>query len=66
MKVVKIDNENLKTQLLKLGLSEGDVFFVGMKISHGPILLHIGSQEIALGFKELGLIEVSPVHDKLP
>lgn len=66
LKIVSINNDSLKTHLLKIGLQEGDIVSILEIISHGPMLLEFKSEEIALGNGYLKSIEVNPVHEKLP
>lgn len=66
LKIVSINNNALRTYLLKIGLQEGDIVSILERISYGPMLLEFKSQEIALGNEHLKSIEVNPVNEKLP
>jgi ferrous iron transport protein A len=51
--------EQIKYELIRLGISEGDSLRCIAKIPFGPVVIEKDLQEIAIGGKYASLIEVS-------
>jgi len=49
VRILKINNTNLKTQAVRIGLYEGAVFTCSEKLPGGPVILQNKLQEVALG-----------------
>ena len=49
VRITKIDNKDLKTQAIRIGIYEGAVFMCSEKLPGGPIILQNRMQEIAVG-----------------
>lgn len=49
IRIRKIDNKDLKTQAIRIGIYEGTVFMCSEKLPGGPIILQNIMQEIAVG-----------------
>lgn len=49
IRIRKIDNRDLKTQAIRIGIYEGAIFFCSEKLPGGPIILQNRMQEIAVG-----------------
>ena len=49
IRIRKIDNKDLKTQAIRIGIYEGAVFMCSEKLPGGPIILQNRMQEIAVG-----------------
>lgn len=47
--LVRIDNEDTKTQFIRFGISEGSTLKCLEKIPFGPLMLRHNNQEIAVG-----------------
>jgi Fe2+ transport system protein FeoA len=59
--VVSIDDPDMSTQAIRLGMSEGSHVTVVTKIPAGPVVIQVGRQEIAVGRGLARKIEVSRV-----
>jgi len=51
--------EEIKYELIRLGISQGDSLLCVAKIPFGPVVIQKDLQEIAIGGKFASLIEVS-------
>lgn len=49
VRIKKIDNKDLKTQAIRIGIYEGAVFLCSEKLPGGPIILQNRMQEVAVG-----------------
>ena len=49
IKIKKIDNRDLKTQAIRIGIYEGAIFLCSEKLPGGPIILQNRMQEVAVG-----------------
>lgn len=49
IKIIKIENRELKTQAIRIGIYEGAVFLCSEKLPGGPIVLQNRMQEVAVG-----------------
>jgi Fe2+ transport system protein FeoA len=49
VRIKKIDNRDLKTQAIRIGIYEGAVFLCSEKLPGGPIILQNRMQEVAIG-----------------
>ena len=49
VRIKKIDNKDLKTQAIRIGIYEGAVFMCSEKLPGGPIILQNRMQEVAVG-----------------
>jgi ferrous iron transport protein A len=49
VRIMKINNNHLKTQAIRIGIYEGAVFFCSEKLTGGPIILQNRMQEVAVG-----------------
>ncbi|HYF82800.1 MAG TPA: ferrous iron transport protein A [Clostridia bacterium] len=49
VRIKKIDNKDLKTQAIRIGIYEGAVFLCSEKLPGGPIILQNRMQEVAIG-----------------
>lgn len=49
IRIKKIDNGNLKTQAIRIGIYEGAVFLCSEKLPGGPVILQNRLQEVAVG-----------------
>ena len=58
-KIISILGSDLKNQLLRLGLEEGDCIRGIHKIFGGPIIIQFRNQELALGEKLASQIEIT-------
>ena len=47
--LVRIDDEEIRTQFIRFGISEGSVIRCLEKIPFGPFMLRHNNQEIAIG-----------------
>lgn len=61
VRIKKIDNRDLKTQAIRIGIYEGAVFLCSEKLPGGPIILQNRMQEVAIGRGLAGDIEVEGV-----
>ena len=50
IKIVKLPEGNIKSQLIRMGISEGDVLKCLQRLPGGTIILQKSRQEIAIGF----------------
>ncbi|KUO75352.1 MAG: iron transporter [Clostridia bacterium BRH_c25] len=48
-RIRRIDNKDLKTQAIRIGIYEGAVFLCSEKLPGGPIILQNRMQEVAVG-----------------
>ena len=48
-RIMRIDNKDLKTQAIRIGIYEGAVFMCSEKLPGGPIILQNRLQEVAVG-----------------
>jgi Fe2+ transport system protein FeoA len=62
VKITAIKDDCLRIQLMKMGLQTGNIVNIHQIVSGGPIILSHKSQEIALGYDQLKLIVVDPIH----
>ncbi len=58
LRVLKISDPETATVAMRLGISEGETFFLASKIPGGPVVIRSGSVEIALGRELCHSIEV--------
>lgn len=58
-RIISIHDNEIRTQAIRLGMSDGTEAKCVYKISGGPILLDIGGQEIAVGSSLAEKIEIS-------
>lgn len=49
IRIRRIDNKDLKTQAIRIGIYEGAIFLCSEKLPGGPIILQNRMQEIAVG-----------------
>lgn len=49
VKILRIDDEDLKSYLIRMGIAEGSALCCVEKIPFGPIILRNKMQEIAIG-----------------
>jgi Fe2+ transport system protein FeoA len=56
--VLRITDPETATMAMRLGISEGETFFLASKIPGGPVVIRSGSVEIALGRELCRSIEV--------
>lgn len=49
IRITKIDNKELKTQGIRLGIYEGAIFTMSERLPGGPVILKNMMQEIAIG-----------------
>jgi ferrous iron transport protein A len=49
IRISKIENRDLKTQAIRIGIYEGATFLCSEKLPGGPIILQNRLQEIAVG-----------------
>lgn len=49
IRIKKIDNKDLKTQAIRIGIYEGAIFQCSEKLPGGPIILQNRMQEVAIG-----------------
>jgi ferrous iron transport protein A len=49
IKILNINNKDVKSQAIRLGLYEGAVFICSEKLPGGPVILQNKLQEIAIG-----------------
>ncbi len=49
VRIKKIENRDLKTQAIRIGIYEGAVFLCSEKLPGGPIILQNRMQEVAIG-----------------
>ncbi len=49
IRIKKIDNKDLKTQAIRIGIYEGAIFLCSEKLPGGPIILQNRMQEVAIG-----------------
>jgi ferrous iron transport protein A len=49
VRIKKIDNKDMKTQAIRIGIYEGAVFLCSEKLPGGPIILQNRMQEVAVG-----------------
>lgn len=49
VRIKKIENRDLKTQAIRIGIYEGAVFLCSEKLPGGPIILCNRMQEVAIG-----------------
>lgn len=59
VKILKLPEGNYKTQLLRMGLTEGDTLKCLQRLPGGTIVVQINRQEIAIGFDLAKKIKVS-------
>lgn len=57
--VYRITDPETATIAMRLGISEGESFFLASKIPGGPVVIRRGAVEIALGRELCRAIEVS-------
>ncbi len=50
IKIVKLPDNNYKSQLIRLGISEGDTLKCLQRLPGGTIVVQKNRQEIAIGF----------------
>lgn len=49
VKIITINNKDIKSQAIRMGLYEGAVFICSEKLPGGPVILQNKLQEIAIG-----------------
>lgn len=49
IKILNINNKDIKSQAIRIGLFEGAVFMCSEKLPGGPVILQNKLQEIAIG-----------------
>ena len=49
IKILNINNKDIKSQAIRIGLYEGAVFMCSEKLPGGPVVLQNKLQEIAIG-----------------
>ena len=49
VKIITINNKDIKSQAIRMGLYEGAVFMCSEKLPGGPVILQNKLQEIAIG-----------------
>lgn len=49
IKIIDINNKDIKSQAIRIGLYEGAVFLCSEKLPGGPVILQNKLQEIAIG-----------------
>ena len=59
VEVLQIQEGLIRTQLLRLGISKGSKLMCALKVPTGPIVVHQGDVEIALGRKTASSIQVT-------
>lgn len=57
--VLRITDPETATVAMRLGISEGETFYLASKIPGGPVVIRRGSVEIALGRELCKTIEVA-------
>lgn len=58
-KIISLPSGGMKSQFIRMGISEGDMVECVEKISGGTIVIKIKRQEIAIGHKLANQIEIS-------
>lgn len=49
VRIININNKDIKSQAIRIGLYEGAVFMCSEKLPGGPVILQSKLQEIAIG-----------------
>ncbi len=61
VRITKINNKDIKTQAIRIGLYEGADFFCSERLAGGPIILQNRMQEVAIGKRLAEGIEVEKI-----
>ena len=61
VRITKINNKDLKTQAIRIGIYEGADFLCSERLAGGPIILRNRMQEVAIGKRLAESIEVEGV-----
>lgn len=61
IRITSIENQNIKAQAIRLGISEGEVVTCGEVIPAGPVVICKCKQEVAIGRQLARKIGVEPV-----
>lgn len=61
IQVIKLPSGEIKSQLIRLGIAEGDIIKCSQRLPGGTIVVQKNRQEIAIGFalaKKIKVIEI--------
>jgi ferrous iron transport protein A len=61
IEIIRIDNADIRAQVIRLGISEGSQLICSEKLFAGPIILQNKMQEIAIGrrlAKQIRIVKV--------
>ena len=61
VRITKINNRDMKTQAIRIGLYEGADFLCSERLVGGPIILRSRMQEVAIGRRLAEGIEVEKI-----
>ncbi|MEA4849032.1 MAG: ferrous iron transport protein A [Clostridiaceae bacterium] len=61
IRIVRINNKDLKTQAIRIGIYEGADFLCSERLAGGPVILQNRMQEVAIGKRLAESIEVEGV-----
>ncbi|MCX7875706.1 MAG: ferrous iron transport protein A [Melioribacteraceae bacterium] len=64
LKVLKLPSGDIKSQLIRLGISEGDKLKCSHKLPGGTIVVQKNRQEIAIGFDLAKKIKIHELKEK--
>lgn len=64
LKIIKLPSGDIKSQLIRLGISEGDKLKCTHKLPGGTIVVQKNRQEIAIGYDLAKKIKIQEIKEK--
>jgi len=62
VRITKINNKDIKTQAIRIGIYEGADFLCSERLAGGPVILQNRMQEVAIGRRLAEGIEVERIN----
>lgn len=61
VQILSIPNSNIRLQAIRLGMTEGSCIFCLEKLHHGPVVVLIENQQVAIGYFLAQSIRTIPI-----
>lgn len=61
VKILSIPNSSIRRQAIRLGMTEGSFVFCLEKLYHGPVVILVKNQQVAIGYSLAQNINTIPI-----
>lgn len=62
VQIRSIPNPTIRVQAMRLGMTEGSYIFCLEKLPHGPVIILVENQQVAIGYSLAKQIKTIPVN----